>query len=139
MLAKCQKPHSSQIFIAIVHRPGGPAPRLSQRGGQVALDFPRQARGAAGEAAGERTLPARWLNTAVDDAITRLAKFVGARLIFDDTLRGTISIDAPEPLTEAEARAMIDALLVLKGYAAVKGPGDAHKIVPLAGAPGPWV
>ena len=140
-----------EVRIAIVKSPGA-APRLSQRGGQVALDFPRPglppaarppAAGApaarAAAAAAERTLPARWLNASVGDAITRLARFVGARLIFDDTLRGSISIEAPEPLTETEARAMIDALLLLKGYAAVKGPGDAYKIVPLAGAPGPWV
>lgn len=131
-----------EVRLAIARTPGGAAPRLSQRGSQVALDFPRVARpdaAGAGAAVAEPTLPARWLDTAVDDAITRLARFVGARVIFDDTLRGIISIDAPEPLTEAEARAMIDALLALKGFASVKGPGDAHKIVPLVDAPGPWV
>jgi general secretion pathway protein D len=130
-----------EVRIAIARAPGGSPPRLSQRGGQVALDFPRPVRPGPGAGAGaaERTLPARWLDIQVTEAITRLARFVGARMIFDDTLRGNVSIDAPEPLTESEAREMIDALLVLKGYASIKGPADAHKVVPLAGAPGPWV
>jgi general secretion pathway protein D len=73
------------------------------------------------------------------EAIERLARFVGARLIFDEQLSGSVSIEASEPLGESEAAAMIDALLLMKGFAAVKGPGGARKVVPIANAQGPWL
>jgi general secretion pathway protein D len=60
-------------------------------------------------------------------------------LFFDESLAGRVSIDAPEPVTKPEATALIDALLLLKGFAALPTPGGIHKVVPLAGAQGPWV
>lgn len=125
-----------EVRVTIAHAVGV-TPSLSQRGQQVALDFPRVR--VSTTRAGGRVLPARWLNIRINEAVDRLARFVGMRLIHDDTLRGMVDIEAQQPLTEPEAAAMIDALLLLKGYAAVPGPGGFRKVLPLSQAPGPWV
>jgi general secretion pathway protein D len=125
-----------------VLRSAGVSPSLSQRGGQVALDFRRPGRVTRpGPAAPlQRTLDARWLDVEIITAIERLARFLDRRVILDEaTLTGSVSIEAPDPITRGEAAQLFDALLLLKGLAAVAGPGDALKVLPLATFPGPWV
>lgn len=130
-----------EVRITVL-RTAGVKPSLSQRGGQVALDFRRPGRVMRPEP-GEpavRTLDARWLNLRTDQAVTRLARFLDRRLILDeDTLRGTVSVEAPGPITQGEAAALLDSLLLLKGLAVVEAPGGVGKIVALAANPGRWV
>lgn len=138
-----------EVRITIL-RTAGTSPRLSRRGSQVALDFARPgvvrtpatrpgAPDAGARQEPQRTLDARWLDIPTAEAVERLARFLSVRLIFDETLTGSVSIEASEPLTESEAASMLHSLLLLRGFAAVLGPGGARKVLPITNAPGPWV
>jgi general secretion pathway protein D len=139
----------------VVQLTSGPPPTLSQRGSVVALSVPpvpgarrpaardsggRSARPAAAAAAvPEPTFPARMLGVEVTEAVKRLSRFIEEPLLLPDDVQGRVSIDAPEPITKTEARAMLEAILLLKGFAAVPTPGGVRKVVPITGDIGPWV
>ena len=130
-----------EVRITVL-RSAGVSPSLSQRGGQVALDFerPGQVTRATPSDAPERTLEVRWLQADPGVAIEELARFLDRRVVIDAALlRGTVSVEAQHPLDVDEAAALFDTLLLLKGLAAVEAPGDALKIVQLATMPGRWV
>ena len=131
------EPHEVRMTIL---RSSHVSPSISQRGGQVAIDFPRPVARRPPGAAAPRTLEARWIGMKTTSAIERLSRFLERRVIIDaTTLTGTVSIEAPDPITPDEAATLFDAVLLLKNMAAVAGPGGVLKIVPLATFPGPWV
>lgn len=121
-----------EVRITVQHAPGR-APELSRRGSMLALDFAVDA--AAAPAPPERLelggldLPA---------LIRAVAAETGETFLHDDALRGTVNVVTPRGVSPAEARRLLDAALLLAGFAAVPGPGGAQKVVPLAGAPGPF-
>jgi general secretion pathway protein D len=132
-----------EVRVTVTH-PAGAVGRVTRRGSQLAFAFDRKG-AAPGVAARRRpeepepTLQIRQMNANLRDVIVRLAGFVGMEFFFDESLSGRVSIDAPEPITKSDAIALIDALLLLKGFAALPTPGGIHKIVSLAGAQGAWV
>lgn len=133
----------AEIRITLQHAPGATGD-VSKRGTQLAYAFDRrkpQRENAQRPAPKlqEPTLRVRQINGDLRDMIVRLARFVDMQILFDESLSGRVSIDAPEPITRAEAVALIDTLLLLKGFAALPTPGGVHKIVPLAGAQGVFV
>ncbi|HXZ85606.1 MAG TPA: secretin N-terminal domain-containing protein, partial [Myxococcota bacterium] len=74
----------------------------------------------------------------VVDAIGRQT---GQRFIYDDSLKGSVSISVPQRATPQEALRVLDAALLLHGFAAVPGPDGVRKIVRVETAPGssPWL
>ena len=70
----------------------------------------------------------------VDVELATLTKFVseitGKNFIFDERLRGTISIIAPSKLSVDEAFNLYTSVLELKGFALVPSGVDAYEIVP---------
>ncbi len=69
----------------------------------------------------------------VDVNITTLVKFIsdstGKNFVYDERLRGKVTIIAPTPLDKDEALDLFISLLTLKGFAVVQSAG-AYKIVP---------
>ncbi len=69
----------------------------------------------------------------IDVNITTLVKFIsdttGRNFIFDDRLRGKVTIVAPKPIGRDKAFDLFTSLLALKGFATVRS-GEAYKIVP---------
>ncbi|KJU87691.1 general secretion pathway protein D, partial [Candidatus Magnetobacterium bavaricum] len=67
-----------------------------------------------------------------------IAKFVSEltskNLIFDDQLKGKITIVAPSPLNKADAFRLFTSVLELKGYTVVPAGTNTYKIVPSAEA-----
>ncbi len=65
------------------------------------------------------------------DAISRLS---GKNFIYDDRVRGKVTVISPSPITVAEAWAVFESVLKIKGFTAIPGPAGVLKIVPLRDA-----
>jgi len=69
--------------------------------------------------------------TAIIDAISKLA---GKNFIYDDRVRGKVTIISPDPVSVDEAWAVFESVLKVKGFTAVPGPADVLKIIPVRDA-----
>ncbi len=69
--------------------------------------------------------------TAIIDGISRLT---GKNFIYDDRVRGKVTVISPTPVTVAEAWAVFESVLKIKGFTAIAGPAGVLKIVPLRDA-----
>jgi general secretion pathway protein D len=130
--AAAEKP---EVRVVVQHRPGV-SPRIERRASVVALDFEPMPRAA------QRPDMVRvaYRNAPFTQVVTDLARATGESLVFDENLAalGTVTIEGPPQVTRAEALALIDSMLLLRGFAAVHGPGGARKIVAISGSPSPW-
>jgi general secretion pathway protein D len=124
-----------EVRIVVQRRPGAP-PRVERRASMVAFDFEPIPRAPA--RAGEIRIG--YKNTPIATVITDLAKATGESIVFDDQVAGlgNVTIEGPPQATRAEALALIDSLLLLRGFAAVPSPGGARKVLPINGAPSQW-
>jgi general secretion pathway protein D len=125
-----------EVRVVVQRRPGA-EPRIEKRGSVIALDFDALPRGAAG---GADTIRVAYRNTPITQVVTDLARATGESIVFDDAAAalGAVTIEGPPQVTRGEALALIDSLLLLRGFAAVPGPGGVRKIVPIQGAPSVW-
>lgn len=85
-------------------------------------------------------IPVRFKRAELADIIDRLAPALGARFIYDATLKGQVTIAVPRPVSKNEAWQLLHAALALKGFAAQPTPAGGYKVVPLraAGDSDPW-
>src|SRR3970282_391725 len=69
-----------------------------------------------------------------DVELPNVVKFIsevtGRNFIFDETLKGRITIMAPSKISADEAFSLFTSVLNLKGYTLVPAPGNLLKIVP---------
>ena len=66
--------------------------------------------------------------------IDTIAKLSGKNFIYDDRVRGRVTIVSPTPVTSEEAYAVFESVLKVKGFTAVPGPGGVMKIIPVRDA-----
>lgn len=123
-----------QIVEVEVSYAEGLEPQVSNQGAIVAIAFPRFVR------PDDRGFALHFDNEAIAEVVETLARETGERFVFDDRLRGTITIIAPDRVNQREALALLDAALFMRGFAAVGGPEDTKKIIPIAEAitAAPW-
>jgi general secretion pathway protein D len=69
--------------------------------------------------------------TTIIDAI---AKLTGKNFIYDDRVRGKVTIISPRQVTKDEAWAVFESVLKIKGFTAIPGPAEVFKIVPVRDA-----
>lgn len=73
-----------------------------------------------------------------DVELSNVVKFIsevtGKNFIFDETLKGKITIMAPTKISADEAFSLFTSVLNLKGYTLIPAPGNLLKIVPVAQA-----
>ena len=69
--------------------------------------------------------------TVIIDAISKLS---GKNFIYDDRVRGKVTIISPMPVSVQEAWAVFESVLKIKGFTAIPGPAGVLKIVPLRDA-----
>ena len=79
-----------------------------------------------------RTVPIHYEQRDISQLVSTIARATGRRYIFDDTLRGRVTITVPGRVSEDEAIALLNAALLIKGFAALPIGDDTTKIVPLA-------
>lgn len=66
--------------------------------------------------------------------IDTIARLTGHNFIYDDRVRGRVTIVSPTRIPVNEAYAVFESVLQVKGYTTVPGPGGTTKIVPLRDA-----
>ena len=67
------------------------------------------------------------LNVVIDT----MARLTGKNFIYDDRVRGRVTIVSPAEITIAEAYLVFESVLQVKGFTTVMGPGGSIKIIPL--------
>jgi len=69
--------------------------------------------------------------TTIIDAIS---KMTGQNFIYDERVRGKVTIKSPTRITREQAYAVFESVLQVKGFTTVKTPGGALKIIPVRDA-----
>ena len=85
-------------------------PEFNEQGDKVTLDFQE---------------------TELTDVITMISRLTKKNFLFDDRVRGRVTVISPSPVTPEEAYRVFEAILQVKGFTTVPGPGGILKIVPL--------
>lgn len=63
--------------------------------------------------------------------IETIAKMTGQNFIYDDRVRGRVTIVSPTPMPVDQAYAVFESVLQVKGFTTVTTPGGAIKVVPV--------
>jgi general secretion pathway protein D len=63
--------------------------------------------------------------------IDTIARLTGKNFIYDDRVRGRVTIVSPTRITVEEAYAVFESVLQVKGFTTVEAPGGAIKVIPL--------
>ncbi len=63
--------------------------------------------------------------------IDTIARLTGKNFIYDDRVRGRVTIVSPTKITIDQAYAVFESVLQVKGFTVIEGPGGARKIVPI--------
>jgi general secretion pathway protein D len=72
-------------------------------------------------------------STELTRIVESIAQQTGQRFVHDDSLRGNVTISVPQRVSREEALRVLDAALLLHGFAALPGPGGTRKIVRIEG------
>jgi len=67
------------------------------------------------------------LNVVIDT----IAQMTGRNFIYDDKVRGRVTIVSPTKITVDQAFAVFESVLQVKGFTTVEGPGGVLKIIPI--------
>jgi general secretion pathway protein D len=62
--------------------------------------------------------------------IDTIARLTGTNFIYDDRVRGRVTIVSPTKIPVAQAYAVFESVLQVKGFTTVEGPGGSVKIIP---------
>jgi general secretion pathway protein D len=73
-------------------------------------------------------------NTELTVVIDTIAKLTRKNFIYDDRVRGRVTIISPSPMPVAQAYAVFESVLQVKGFTTVETPGGALKVIPLRDA-----
>ncbi len=86
---------------------------------------------AAPPAAGEEQVQLDFNDVELSVVIDTIARLTGKNFIYDDRVRGRVTIVSPTRISVAEAYAVFESVLQVKGFTTVQGPGGAIKVIPL--------
>ncbi|MEE8384558.1 MAG: type II secretion system secretin GspD, partial [Dehalococcoidia bacterium] len=79
----------------------------------------------------EELLSLDFQDTELADVIHMISRLTGKNFLFDDRVRGRVTVVSPTPVTPDEAYRVFEAILQVKGFTTVPGPGGILKIVPV--------
>ncbi len=63
--------------------------------------------------------------------VDTISRMTGYNFIYDDRVRGRVTIVSPTQVTVEQAFAVFESVLKVKGFSLVLGPGDTYKILPI--------
>ena len=67
----------------------------------------------------------------LSDVIETIARATNRNFIYDDRVRGRVTIVSPDPVPVDQAYAVFESVLQVKGFTTVTTPGGAIKVVPI--------
>ena len=73
-------------------------------------------------------------NAELSVVIDTIAKLTGKNFIYDDRVRGRVTVVSPTRITVDEAYAVFESVLQVKGFTTVPTPGGALKVIPVRDA-----
>jgi general secretion pathway protein D len=82
----------------------------------------------------------RYLNAPLTQILTDIAKATRETFVSDPSLPGRFTITIPRKVTKSEALAVLEAALVMQGYATLTGPNGEYQVlkVTVASSGAPW-
>jgi len=66
--------------------------------------------------------------------IDTIAKLTGKNFVYDDRVRGRVTIISPSPIPVAQAFTVFESVLQVKGFTTVAAPGGVLKVIPIRDA-----
>jgi general secretion pathway protein D len=103
------------------------APSLAQQSGTASARDPRFSKG-------DELVQLDFKDVELAVVIETIAKITGKNFIYDDRVRGRVTIVSPSEVSVDQAYAVFESVLKIKGFTAVPGPGGVFKIVPVRDA-----
>jgi general secretion pathway protein D len=85
-------------------------------------------------ASGEEFVHLDFSDVELPALIDTIARLTGKNFIYDDRVRGRVTIVSPSPVTIDQAYAVFESVLKVKGFTAVPGPGGVMKVIPVRDA-----
>jgi general secretion pathway protein D len=83
---------------------------------------------------GEELIQLDFNNVELAIVIDTIAKLTGKNFIYDDRVRGRVTVVSPTKITVDEAYAVFESVLQVKGFTTVPTPGGALKVIPMRDA-----
>ena len=84
--------------------------------------------------AGDTMVSLDFQDADITEVISTIAKATGKNFLYDDRVRGRVTVISPEPVTVDEAYRVFESILAVKGFTTVPAPGGVLKILPLRDA-----
>ena len=84
--------------------------------------------------AGQTLVSLDFQDADITEVISTIAKATGKNFLYDDRVRGRVTVISPEPVTVDEAYRVFESILAVKGFTTVPAPGGVLKILPLRDA-----
>ncbi len=84
--------------------------------------------------AGEATVQLDFADVELSALIDTIARLTEKNFIYDDRVRGRVTIVSPSPVTIDQAYAVFESVLKVKGFTAIPGPGGVMKVIPVRDA-----
>jgi len=83
---------------------------------------------------GETLVSLDFQDADITEVISTIAKATGKNFLYDDRVRGRVTVISPDPVTVDEAYRVFESILAVKGFTTVPAPGGVLKILPLRDA-----
>ena len=112
---------AAMLLVALL----GPGPADAQR---AAAPADRS------EANGDELVQLDFNNAELSVVIDTIAKLTNKNFIYDDRVRGRVTVVSPTRITLDEAYAVFESVLQVKGFTTVPTPGGALKVIPVRDA-----
>ncbi len=115
------------LWIALILVVAMAGPALGQGRTEARTDDPRFSRG-------DELVQLDFKDVELTVVIETIARITGRNFIYDDRVRGRVTIVSPSEVSVDQAYAVFESVLKIKGFTAVPGPGGVLKIVPIRDA-----
>ncbi|MCZ6707765.1 MAG: hypothetical protein O7A71_07455, partial [Chloroflexi bacterium] len=97
----------------------------------LAIAAPGAAQDAASEPDPNGLVTLDFADVELSAVIETIAKMTRKNFIYDDRVRGRVTVVSPSPMTVDQAYAVFESVLQVKGFTTVMTPGGAIKVVPI--------
>ncbi len=88
----------------------------------------------AGEPSEQPLVNLDFVDADLPDVIDTIARLTRKNFVWDDRVRGKITIVSPTPVSVDQAYTVFESVLQVKGFTTVEAPGGVIKVIPIADA-----